>query len=61
MNGLALQVQETLGRHPFAGDLVVFRGARGDLIKILWYDGLRLSRYAKRLERSPTARRKRTV
>ncbi len=39
MNGLALQVQETLGRDPFAGDLFVFRGARGDLIKILWHDG----------------------
>ena len=51
MNGLALQVQETLGRDPFAGDLFVFRGARGDLIKILWYDGLGLSLYAKRLER----------
>lgn len=59
MDGLALQVQETLGRDAFAGDLIVFRGARGDLIKTLWYDGLRLSRYAKRLERSPTARRDR--
>ena len=26
MNGLALQVQETIGRDPFAGDLFVFRG-----------------------------------
>lgn len=51
MNGLALQVQETLGRDPFAGDLFVFRGARGDLIKILWHDGLGLSLYAKKLER----------
>ena len=51
MNGLALQVQETLRRDPFAGDLFVFRGARGDLIKILWHDGLGLSLYAKRLER----------
>src|SRR4249919_809159 len=51
MNWLALQVQETLGRDPFAGDLFVFRGARGDLIKILWHDGLGLSLYAKRLER----------
>ena len=51
MNGLALQVQEMLGRDPFAGDLFVFRGARGDLIKILWHDGLGLSLYAKRLER----------
>lgn len=33
MNGLSLQVQEVLGRDPFAGDLFIFRGARGDLIK----------------------------
>jgi transposase len=51
MNGLALQVQEALQRDPHAGDLYVFRGARGDLIKILWHDGLGLSLYAKRLER----------
>jgi transposase len=51
MNGLALQVQETLQRDPHVGDLFVFRGARGDLIKILWHDGLGLSLYAKRLER----------
>ncbi len=51
MNGLALQVQETLGRDPFAGDLFVFRGAGGDLVKILWHDGLGLSLFAKRLER----------
>jgi transposase len=51
MNGLSLQVQETLGRDPFAGDLFVFRGCRGDLVKILWHDGLGLSLYAKRLER----------
>lgn len=59
MNGLSLQVQETLGRDPFAGDLFVFRGRRGDMIKVLWHDGLGLSLYAKRLERGrfiwPTA------
>lgn len=51
MNGLALQVQEALGRDQFVGDLFVLRRARGDLIKILWHDGLGLSLYAKRLER----------
>ncbi|MFK4048108.1 IS66 family insertion sequence element accessory protein TnpB [Roseomonas mucosa] len=51
MNGLALQVQEALGRDPHAGDLYVFRGKRGDLLKILWHDGLGMSLYAKRLER----------
>jgi transposase len=40
MNGLALQVQQALGRDPHAGDLYVFRGARGDLIKIVWHDGI---------------------
>ena len=38
-------------RDPYAGDLYVFRGARGDLIKILWHDGLGMSLYAKRLEK----------
>ena len=50
MNGLALQVQEALGRDPHAGDLYVFRGARGGLIKIIWHDGVGMSLYAKRLE-----------
>lgn len=51
MNSLALQVQEALGRDPHAGDLYVFRGARGDLIKIIWHDGIGMSLYAKRLEK----------
>jgi transposase len=51
MNSLALQVQEALGRDPHAGDLYAFRGARGDLIKILWHDGIGMSLYAKRLEK----------
>jgi len=61
MNSLALQVQQVLERNLHEGDLYVFRGRRGDLLKILWHDGLGLSLYAKRLERgrfiwpSPTA------
>jgi transposase len=51
MNGLARQVQETLHHSPHAGDLYVFRGRSGSLIKILWHDGLGMSLYAKRLER----------
>lgn len=51
MNSLAVQVQEVLGRDPHAGDLYVFRGKRGHLIKILWHDGIGMSLYAKRLER----------
>ena len=33
MNGLALHIQEALRRDPHAGDLYVFRGARGNLIR----------------------------
>jgi transposase len=59
MNGLALPVQEQLKHDPHAGDLYVFRGKRGHLIKILWHDGIGMSLYAKRLERGlfiwPTA------
>ena len=51
MNGLALQVQQALQRDPHADDLYVFRGKRGDLVKILWHDGVGMSLYAKRLER----------
>jgi transposase len=51
MNSLALQIQEALHHDPHAGDLYVFRGKRGDLLKILWHDGLGMSLYAKRLER----------
>ncbi len=40
-----------MGRDPYGGDLFVFRGRRGTLIKVLWYDGLGTSLYAKGLER----------
>jgi transposase len=50
MNSLAIQVQQGLKRDPHAGDLYVFRGRRGQLIKILWHDGIGMSLYAKRLE-----------
>ena len=51
MQGLALLVQEHLKRDHHAGDLYVFRGRSGSLIKILWHDGIGMSLYAKRLER----------
>jgi transposase len=28
-----------LKQDPFAGHMFVFRGRRGDLIKIIWWDG----------------------
>jgi transposase len=51
MNSLALLVQEAFTRDPHGGDLYVFRGKSGKLIKILWHDGLGMSLYTKRLER----------
>jgi transposase len=51
MHGLSLLVQEGLKRDPFAGDVFVFRGRSGSLIKALWHDGVGLSLYAKRLDR----------
>ena len=51
MNGLALQVQQALERDPHGGDLYIFRGRRGDLVKCLWHDETGMSLYVKRLER----------
>jgi transposase len=51
MQGLSLLVQEHLGRDPFGGDVFVFRGKSGSLIKAIWHDGIGLSLYSKRLER----------
>jgi transposase len=50
MNTLALQVQQGLGRDPYAGEIFCFRGRRGDLVKLLWHDGVGMSLYMKRLE-----------
>jgi transposase len=51
MQGLALIVQEHLKRDPHMGDLYVFRGRSGSLLKIIWHDGLAMSLYARRLEK----------
>ena len=48
---LALLVQEEFKRDPHAGDLWVFRGRRGDLIKVVWHDGQGACLFTKRLER----------
>lgn len=50
-NGLSALVQTALEDNPFCGHLFVFRGRRGDLIKVLWWDGDGLCLFAKRLER----------
>jgi transposase len=50
-DGLAALVQTKLTEDPFSGQLYVFRGCRGDRLKILWWDGDGLCLFAKRLER----------
>lgn len=50
-DGLAAIVQSALAANPFNGHVFVFRGRRGDLLKVLWFDGQGLLLLAKRLER----------
>src|SRR5438093_13700122 len=50
-DSLATQAQTVLGQDPFSGHVFVFRGRRGDLIKLLWWDGDGLCLFAKRLEK----------
>ena len=49
--GLSALVQTALESDPFSGQVFVFRGRRGDLIKLLWWDGDGWCLFAKRLER----------
>ena len=51
MDGLAALVQTALEENVFAGALFIFRGRRGDLVKLLWWSGDGMNLYAKRLER----------
>lgn len=50
-NGLSILAQDALEQDPFSGHLFVFRGRRGDLIKIIWWDGQGACLFSKRFER----------
>lgn len=50
-NTLAAKVETALNEDPFSGHVFVFRGRRGDILKILWWTGDGLCLLAKRLER----------
>ncbi len=50
-NGLSALVQTAVAANPFCGHVFVFRGRRGDMLKVLWFDGQGLVLLAKRLER----------
>jgi transposase len=49
--GLAAQVQSELEQQPYSGHIFIFRGRRGDMVKLLWFDGDGLCLFQKRLER----------
>ncbi|MFT0174828.1 IS66 family insertion sequence element accessory protein TnpB [Paraburkholderia mimosarum] len=49
--GLVAKVQTALEENPMGGNVFIFRGRRGDLIKILWATEHALWLLAKRLER----------
>jgi transposase len=51
MDGLAMLAQQVLEESPFSGALFAFRGRRGGLVKLLWYDGQGMCLFSKRLER----------
>jgi transposase len=50
-NGLAALAQEVLNQDPHCGHLFVFRGRRGDLVKVIWWDGQGACLFSKRLEK----------
>lgn len=49
--GLSSIVETVLEQAPYSGHVFVFRGKRGDLIKLLWFDGDGLCLFQKTLER----------
>lgn len=50
-NTLAAQTEKTLEEDPYSGHMFVFRGPRGDLLKIIWWDAQGACVFSKRLER----------
>ncbi|MBL4598042.1 MAG: IS66 family insertion sequence element accessory protein TnpB [Rhizobiaceae bacterium] len=48
---LAAQAEATLKQDPYTGHLFVFRGRRGDLVKVIWWDGQGACLFSKRLEK----------
>ena len=50
-NGLSVLAEKVLKQNPYCGHLFVFRGRRGDLIKVIWFDGQGSCLFSKRLEK----------
>ena len=55
MQGLAMLVQQVLSEDPFNGALYAFRGRHGNLLKLVWHDGIGLCMLTKRLEQGQFA------
>lgn len=51
MDSLCALVQTALAENPFTGQLFIFRGRRGDRVKVLWHEPDGLCLYCKRLDR----------
>jgi transposase len=49
-DGLAAQIANVLQADPYSGHVFIFRGKRGDYLKLLYWDGSGLCLFAKRLE-----------
>ena len=49
MDGLSALVQTALHGSPYSGHIFVFRGRRGDKIKVLWHSGDGVCLFCKRL------------
>jgi transposase len=49
MDGLSALVQTALHESPYSGQMFVFRGRRGDKLKILWHSGDGICLFCKRL------------
>jgi transposase len=50
-NGLSALAEKVLELDPYCGHLFCFRGRRGDLLKVIWWDGQGACLFSKRLER----------
>jgi transposase len=50
-NTLAAQTEKLLAEAPYSCHLFVFRGRRGDLLKIIWWDTQGACLFMKRLEK----------
>ena len=44
-------VEGRLSEDPYSGHIFIFRGRRGDLVKLIWWDGQGACLLSKRLER----------